>query len=72
MNLIELASIIEDVGATIKYLRDKNLLKKSFQYCGYKCYEVQEKIHRTTGFLGVDNVRRSFPFVETRFLANLH
>ncbi len=43
MNLIQLASIIEDVGATIKYLRDKNLLKKSFQHCGYKCYEVQEK-----------------------------
>ena len=60
MNLVQLASIIEDVDSTIKYLRDNNLLKKSLEHCGYPCYQVQEKNSTDNSFFRCRQCKRKF------------
>ncbi len=43
MNIVELSEAISDVESTIKYLRNKNLLRKSYDHCGQQCYELYHK-----------------------------
>ena len=60
MNIIQLATIIQDVDVTIQYLRGKNLLKKSFQHCGYEYYQIRQRKTSDNWIFRCRKCRRKF------------